>query len=199
MQNVFFWGYLMVSLCVFSGTAQEGGGLWQETISAIAPDQVIQMILIESDTTKTIDKKNVDTILNSLKDLALLENPECRCLPTVEGRLLFLLSTNKILAIELVKAHWFQAVLLEEGKSTPFILKDKEDKFVTTLGKIMNPSTSSKKEKPIHEKCAQMMYPPAMGKCSSCSNPVRSVAYKYCESCARDKGVCMVCGEKLTK
>ncbi len=193
-------GLIMAALCSFS-SAQDLSDLWKSTIESLSSDQIMQVFSVEANAYKKISKKYTKDILESLKEIETLENPDCRCLPQPEACLVFFLKENRIFTIEIVKEHWFQANLLLAGRSIRFILKDKKNKLADSVMNILNPpkktSPPEEKQSALCPECSQMMFAMGMGNCEACKAPTRTMSFKFCDACALKKGVCQVCEKKL--
>ena len=203
MTKIFMLGLLMATLCSFS-SAQDMNDVWKETLASLSAEEIMQTFTIEANLYKKISKKFSKEILEAIKEIEVLENPDSRSLPQTTACLVFFLKENRIFTIEIVKEHWFQANILSQGRSTRFVLRDKKDKLAETIMNILNPSKKPAPEKPAPEKqsamcheCSQMMFPMAMGNCETCKAPTRSMSFKFCDACAIAKGVCQVCEKKM--
>jgi len=211
MRKIFMLGLLMVSLCC--SHAQDLSELWKNTLESFSSDDIMQIFVVQADSHKKLPKKFVSDILKAMKEIEVLESPDCRCLPQTTGSLVFFLRENRIFTIELVKEHWFQANLLLQGRSIRFILKDKKDTLPEKVMNILNPPQKpvkpEKSEKPeiktpepekqtsMCEECSQMMFMMAIGTCECCGATTSSISFKYCKACALKKGVCQVCEKKV--
>lgn len=172
MSKFFMLGLIMAVMISFS-SAQDMNDVWKETLESLCAEEAMQIFAVEANAYKKIPKKFSKDILEAIKGIEVLENPDSRSLPQPTASLVFLLKENKIFTIEIVKEHWFQANFLTQGKAVRFVLRDKKDKLADTIMNILNPPKKNppQKQSAICNECSQMMFAMGMGNCETCKSP----------------------------
>ena len=176
------------------GYAQELKELWESTTDSISGDEVLKIVYANSGELKKIENKHVKSLLSAAKKIQVLDKPDTRSLPSIEGMLVFFMKNTNMLVIQITQKHWFKAVYFNDGQVIPFILKDNEDGLYQVIEKLFAPPELPKE--PLCNECQGKMFIMAIGTCSNCGSSTPSMAYKLCAECARAKGVCMSCGRK---
>lgn len=190
-------------------TAQD----WQDTTNMLG--NPIKVVVEKDNSVSKIDK-DMTPIWENCKKFTVLENPECRCLPEVQGRAIFFFNDHQVVVVELVQNHWFNLVYLGKGTVTTFLMKDAKNLLWDSVEEAMKAKSANRKtntkpikiasapvvaEEPLEpvlcQECQGKMFAMMMGKCSVCSNTTPSISYKFCAACGKAKGVCCACGKNL--
>jgi hypothetical protein len=166
---------------------------WQNAVEQASGKSVLQLLVVGGSKVEKLDTALAGKLWKACHGCKMLDGPECRCLPEAKKHLVILLEDSCILTIQLVQNHWFQAVLCLDGRVTMFYLKDSDNTLYECLEKPMN----AKPKKTMCDKCAEMMFAMAMGKCTLCDNATTSMAFKLCRECAQKLGECQACRASL--
>lgn len=170
---------------------------WERTLRSVSNYKMLKVTVVSDSMILELSEDQYPGLLKATGDFKVLEQPSCRCLPTVKYNVIFTLSATNMLVVQAVPNHWFHAVFFYRGQVLTFLILDENNHFYNAVENIVNPPQEETPEPPMCSECAGMMYIMVIGTCEKCGATTESMAFKYCPACARKKGVCQVCGKKL--
>lgn len=189
---------------------------WQDTTNALG--EPVRMMAEKENTMVKIADKDLVNVWDACKKLTVLQNPSCRCLPTLQGTLVVWFQDHQVVVVELVQDHWFHLVYVGNGRVVSFLMKDDTNLVWSLVEEAMKEKATKKANKqaknltpqpvaapPSEEssepvlcpECQGKMFAMMIGKCSACSNTTPSIAYKFCAACGKSNNACCACGKKL--
>lgn len=200
MKKLLLLTFILSTLCCSWLLAQEEEqNNWQITWDLLSPKKILNVTVAGKTNVTSLESRYFAGLWKACHAFRLLDNPECRCLPSVKKNMVFFFEDATMLTIQLVSSHWFYGVLYHEGQATQFYLKDPKNRLFEAVEEIMNPKPKPPEppRDPMCSECEGMMFAMAMGKCSECDNPTSSIAFKLCVKCAQQQGKCQVCKKSL--
>lgn len=193
---------LLLSCISLSCLQAQEESAWKDMLGNMSYQDIQAITFFDGNAMHNITLESRESLWNTCNNMIALDAPLCRCYPSVQGRLFFFLTDNTVVTIEIADHHWVQGIFIEEGRSLPFLLIDKENKLGEAVEKAMKASEKKdvKKEEKELPSNASETKPKEEATEVPTTEKIEETEEQLCSDCqtkmfAMMMGSCSSCGE----